>query len=242
MEVLAFIPARGGSKGVPKKNIRLLAGKPLIAYSIEQAKESKYISRIIVSTESEEIAEIAREWNAEVIKRPEELARDETPTIDTIIHALDYLKKEENYTPDIVVLLQPTSPLRTSEDIDSAIELFLNIQDCLSLVSVTEFDHPPFWAIKIEDNLLKPLFGKEYFRMRRQELPKAYRPNGAIFISTPKVLRKYKTFYTPKTIAYIMPPERSVDIDTEFDFLLAEFLINKLRCGGQNGQENKNWG
>ena len=225
MEVLAIIPARGGSKGVPKKNIRLLAGKPLIAYSIEQAKESKYISRAIVSTENEEIAEIAREWNAEVIKRPKELARDDTPTIDVIIHVLDSLRKEEKYISDIVVLLQPTSPLRTSKDIDNAIELFLNNQNCLSLVSVTEFDHPPFWAMEIEENLLKPIFGEEYFRMRRQELPKAYRPNGAIFISTPRVLYEYKTFYTPKTIAYVMPPERSVDIDTEFDFLLAEFLI-----------------
>ena len=121
--------------------------------------------------------------------------------------------------------MQPTSPLRTSKDIDSAIELFLNNQNCLSLVSVTEFDHPPFWAMKIEENLLKPIFGEEYFRMRRQELPKAYRPNGAIFISTPKVLYEYRTFYTPQTIAYIMPAERSVDIDTEFDFLLAELLM-----------------
>lgn len=225
MEILAIIPARGGSKGVPKKNIRPLAGKPLIAYSIEQAKESKYISRVIVSTESEEIAEVARKWGAEVIKRPEELARDETPTIDVIIHVLDYLKKEEKYIPNIVVLLQPTSPLRTSEDIDGAIELFLNAQDCLSLVSVTEFDHPPFWAMKIEDNFLKPLFCEKYFRMRRQDLPKAYKPNGAVFISTPRVLYEYRTFYTPKTIAYVMPPERSIDIDTEFDFLLAEFLL-----------------
>lgn len=227
MNILGVIPARGGSKGVPKKNIRPLAGKPLIAYSTEQAKRSKYISRVVVSTESEEIAEVARKWGAEVIKRPEELARDETPTIDIIIHVLDYLKKEENYTPDTVVLLQPTSPLRTSEDIDNAIGLFLNAQDCLSLVSVTEFDHPPFWAMKIEDNFLKPIFDKKYFRMRRQELPKAYRPNGAIFISTPRVLYEYRTFYTPTTIAYIMPPERSVDIDTEFDFLLAEFLIRR---------------
>lgn len=228
MEVLAIIPARGGSKGVPKKNIRPLAGKPLIAHSIEQAKESKYISRVIVSTESEEIAEIARGWNAEVIKRPEELARDETPIIDVIMHLLDYLRKEEKYIPDIVVLLQPTSPLRKCKDIDNAIELFLNNQNCLSLISVTEFDHPPFWALKIENGYLSPMFHERYLKIRRQDLPKAYRPNGAIAISTPEVLYRYKTFYTPRTIAYIMSPERSVDIDTEFDFLLAEFLINKI--------------
>jgi len=226
-KILAIIPARGGSKEVPKKNIRLLAGKPLIAHSIEQAKKSKYISRVIVSTEDEKIFKIAREWSAEVIKRPQELAKDDAPTIDVIIHVLDSLRKEEKYIPDVVVLLQPTSPLRTSKDIDDAIELFLNCQNCLSLVSVTEFDHPPFWAMKIENKFLVSMFGGEYFRMRRQELPKAYRPNGAIFIAPPKVLYEYRTFYTPKTLAYIMPPERSIDIDTEFDFLLAEFLIRR---------------
>jgi len=231
MEILAVIPARGGSKGVPKKNIRLLTGKLLIAYSVEQAKKSKYISRAIVSTENEEIAEIAREWNAEVIKRPQDLAKDDTATIDVIIHVLDYLRKEEKYAPDAVVLLQPTSPLRTSKDIDDALELFLNNRNCLSLVSVTEFDHPPWWALKIENGYLSPIFDEKYIKMRRQKLPKSYKPNGAIFIATPKVLYEYKTFYTPKTIAYLMPPERSVDIDTEFDFLIAEFLINKLKSG-----------
>jgi len=231
MEILAIIPARGGSKGVPKKNIKYLAGRPLIAYSIEQAKKSKYISRTIVSTENEETAKVARSWGAEVIKRPEELAKDNTPIIDVIMHVLNYLRKEENYVPDIVTLLQPTSPLRTCRDIDNAIELFLNNKNCLSLISVTEFDHPPFWAMKIENNYLLPMFDEKYIKMRRQDLPKAYRPNGAIFITTPEVLYKYKTFYTPRTIAYVMPPERSIDIDTEFDFLLAEFLIKKLKFG-----------
>lgn len=231
MEVLAIIPARGGSKGIPRKNIRLLAGRPLIAHTIDQAKRSKYISRIIVSTDDEDIAKIARKWGAEVIKRPSELAKDKTPTIEVILHVLDFLRKEEKYTPDVIVLLQPTSPLRASKDIDNSIELFLNCQNCLSLVSVTEFDHPPFWAMKIEDKFLKPLFDRKYFKVRRQELPRAYRPNGAIFIATPEVLYKYKTFYTPKTIAYVMPLERSIDIDTEFDFLLAEFLVSKLKFG-----------
>ena len=230
-KILAIIPARGGSKGIPRKNIRLLAGKPLIAYSIETALKSKYIDRVVVSTEDEEIAEISREWSAEVIKRPKELARDDTPTTDVIIHVLDSLRKEEKYIPDVVALLQPTSPLRTNKDIDDSIEFFLNCQNCLSLISVTEFDHSPFWAMKVENNFLKPIFSEKYFRMRRQELPKAYRPNGAIFIAPPKVLYKYRTFYTPKTLAYVMPPEKSIDIDTEFDFLLAEFLINKSKFG-----------
>lgn len=229
MEILAVIPARGGSKGVPRKNIKPLAGKPLIYYSIEQAKRSKYISRIVVSTEDNEISEMAKEYGVEVIKRPLELAKDDSPTIDVILHVLDFLRNKEDYVPDVIVLLQPTSPLRTSEDIDHAIELFLSCQDCLSLVSVTEFDNSPFWAMKIENSYLSPMFDIKYFKMRRQELPKAYKPNGAIFITTPTVLYRYRTFYTEKTIAYVMPPERSVDIDTEFDFLLAEFLISKLK-------------
>lgn len=242
MEILAIIPARGGSKGVPRKNIKPLAGKPLIAYSIEQAKRSKYVSRVVVSTEDEEILRVSLKWGAEVIKRPQELAKDDTPTIEVILHVLSVLKEKESYVPDVVVLLQPTSPLRTSEDIDNAIELFLNCQECLSLVSVTEFDHPPVWALKIENNYLSPMFDKEYLNMRRQELPKAYKPNGAIFIATPDTIYKYRTFYTPRTMAYIMPSERSIDIDTEFDFLLAEFLISRIKNkSGEHNEKNKNW-
>lgn len=227
MNILAIIPARGGSKEVPKKNIRLLAGKPLVVYSIEQAKKSKYIYRIVVSTEDEEIAKIARKWNVEVIKRPQELARDDTPMVDVVIHTLEVLK-EEKYIPDIIVLLQPTSPLRTHEDIDNAIQRFLETKDCSALVSITEFDHPPLWALKIDDNVLKPVFGKKYLKMRRQELSKLYRPNGAIFIIYPQVLYSERTFYPEKTTYYIMPPERSIDIDTEFDFIIAEKLMTEM--------------
>lgn len=222
-KILSIIPARGGSKGVPRKNIRYLAGKPLIAYSIEAALKSRYIDRTVVSTEDNEIAEIAKKYGAEVIERPVNLAKDETPTIDFVIHILEILE-ESSYVPDIVVLLQPTSPLRTSYDIDKAIELFVN-SDCDSLVSVCELEHPPYWSLKVENGYLKPVFGEEYLKKRRQELQITYMPNGAIFISTPENLYKYRTFYTPKTINYIMPQERSIDIDEEFDFLLAEFLI-----------------
>ena len=228
MNIVGIIPARGGSKRVPRKNIRPLCGRPLVTYSIEQARRSKCISRVIVSTEDKEIARIARKWKAEVIIRPQELARDDTPMIEVIIHVLDSLKKEK-YSPDVVVLLQPTSPLRTSQDIDGAIKAFLNCPECLSVVSVTEFDHPPLWAMKVEGKFLKPMFGERYLRMRCQELPPAYRPNGAIFVASPQTLLKYKSFYTPRTLAYFMPPERSIDIDTEFDLLLAEFIISESK-------------
>ena len=228
-KILALITARGGSKGLPRKNIKPLLGKPLIAWTVEQAKNSKYIDKVVVSTDDEEIAEISKKYGAEVpFLRPKELARDDSPTIDAIIHAINWFEERGEFF-DILILLQPTSPLRTTEDIDNAIELFLNNKDALSLISVKENEHPPFWSLEIENKFLKPLFGEEYFKKRRQELPKSYMPNGAIFISYVDILKKYKTFYTPKTIAYIMPPERSIDIDNEFDFLLAEFILkNKM--------------
>ena len=223
-KILAVIPARGGSKGIPRKNIRLLAGKPLIAYSIENALKSKYINKVVVSTDDDEITQISKIYGAEVIKRPEELARDESPTINTIFHVLDSLKNE-NYIPDVIILLQPTSPLRSVEDIDNAIELLLN-NDCEAVVGVREDVHL-YWSFKIEGSYLKPIFDKKYLRMRRQDLPKLYLPNGAIFISTPTILRKYNGFYCNKTLPYIMPLERSIDIDNENDFIFAEILIKK---------------
>lgn len=228
-KIITIIPARGGSKGIPRKNLRLLARKPLIAYSIETALKSKWIDRVIVSTEDEEIAEISREDGAEIIERPKEMARDDSPTIDAIFHALEVLKVE-NYEPDITILLQPTSPLRTAKDIDNAIELFLN-NDGESVVSVCEVEHTPYWSFKIEDKCLKPIFEEKYLRMRRQELPKVYIPNGAIYISTPENLRKYNGFYCSMTVPYVMPPERSIDIDREIDFMLAELLMRKYGVG-----------
>jgi CMP-N-acetylneuraminic acid synthetase len=224
-KILAMILARRGSIGLQRKNVKLLLGKPLIAWTIEQAKKSKYIDRIIVSTEDEEIAEISRRYGAEVIERPEELAKDETPTIDVIFHVLEILKMK-NYNPEIVVLLQPTSPLRDAEDIDNAIKMFLN-SDCESVVSVCEVEHPPYWSFEIEEAYLKPLFDKRYLRMRRQDLERTYIPNGATYVSTPQTLYKYKGFYCNYIIPYIMPIERSIDIDNEIDFMLAELLVKK---------------
>lgn len=224
-KILALIPARGGSKGIQKKNIKLLFGKPLIAWTIDQAKKSEYLNKIIVTTEDEEIGEISRSWGAEIIKRPKELAKDESPTIDAIFHALEVLKSE-NYNPDIIILLQPTSPLRTTKDIDNAMELFLNT-NCESVVSVCELKHSPYWCFEIEKGYLKSLFGDEYLRRRRQDLENVYMPNGAMYISTPENLRKYKGFYCLRTIPYIMPPERGIDIDNEVDFMLAELLTKR---------------
>lgn len=223
LKIIAIIPARGGSRGIPRKNIRLLAGKPLIAYSIEAALKSGYIDRVVVSTEDKETAEISKRYGAEVIKRPEELAKDDTPTINVILDVLGTFKTDD-FETEVIVLLQPTSPLRNVHDIDNAIEVYLK-NDCESVVSVCEAEHSLYWSFKIEDIYLKPIFNARYLKMRRQELPKVYIPNGAVFVSTPEKLRKHNSFYCPKTIPYIMLHERSVDIDNEIDFILAELLM-----------------
>lgn len=223
-KIISIIPARGGSKGISRKNVKLLSGKPLITYTIEGALRSKYLNRVIVSTEDEEIENISKRYGAEVIKRPAILAQDDSSTIDSIFHVLEALdlQKEKN---NAVVLLQPTSPLRSSEDISNAIELFLN-NNCDSIVSVCEYGHPPYWAYKVEGKYLKPVLGNIYFKMRRQDLPKSYVPNGAIYISTVGALQENKSFNSSRTLPYVMPLIRSVDIDSELDFIMAESIIN----------------
>lgn len=238
MKIVAIIPARGGSKGIPKKNIKLLDGKPLISYTIEHAKKSKYINKVVVSTEDGEIAEISKKYGAEVIKRPEELAKDESPTIDAIFHVLEVLKSEK-YSPDIVILLQPTSPLRTAEDIDNAMELFSN-SDCESVVSVCGVEHPPHWSSKIEKGYLKPLFGEKNLGMRRQDFNNVYMANGAVYISTPQMLYKYNGFHCDCTTPYIMPIERSIDIDNAIDFMLSELVMKKYGLDSSSNEAIRN--
>lgn len=232
-KILAIIPARGGSKGVPRKNIRLLAGKPLIAYTIDTASKSEYINSVVVSTENEEISEVSKKYGAEVIERPKELAQDESPAIDAIKHVIQTLREKDNYHPDIIVLLQPTTPLRIVPDINNAVELFLN-NDCESVVSVCKAN--PYWCLTFKDKYLEPVHGWDYFYKRRQDLPNSYSLNGAIYITLTENLDKYNSFFNKKTISYIMPIERSVDIDNEVDFKLAEFFLRREYEESQNKQ------
>jgi len=222
-KVIAIIPARGGSKRIPGKNIKILAGKPLIAYTIEAALKCKYLQRIIVSTEDKEIAEVSKKYGSEIIERPKELATDESPDIYSVLHVLKILEKQK-YIPDIVIRLQAVSPLINAKDIDGAVSLFLK-EKCESVFSVCEIHPSPYWSFKKEGRYLKTFFGKKYLLTRSQDLPKAYVHNGAICISAPKIIKKYKSFYTDKILPYIMPKERSIDIDEEADFYLAEALI-----------------
>ena len=225
---LAIIPARGGSKGVPKKNIRDLAGKPLIAWTIAEAKKSRYLDRCIVSTEDAEIKKVAEESGGEVpFLRPQGLAQDGTASIDVVLHAI---RKLPDY--DFVVLLQPTSPLRTVEDIDGAIAFCFD-HGAESCVSITESEHSPYWMYRL-DGMQKMLPLLELSReenYQRQKLPKVYRLNGAVYVNRIGALLSGRSLLEKDTVGYIMPQERSYDIDTMLDFELVGTVVRKWGRG-----------
>jgi CMP-N,N'-diacetyllegionaminic acid synthase len=224
-KTIAIIPARGGSKTLPRKNILDLNGKPLIAWSIETGLENNFIDKLMVSTDDPEIAEIAKVYGADVpFLRPASLSSDTSKSIDVLFHALDhYQQKNEHF--DIVLLLQPTSPLRISNDITKAFEL-LHSQNAKAVVSVSEVKHHPFLCNTLPENLNMQFFlTKEQVNTNRQQYPKYYHINGAIYLSQVVFLRTNLSFYGQDTFAYIMPKERAVDIDDFFDFKIAEFLM-----------------
>ena len=225
--ILALIPARGGSKGLPRKNIASLLGKPLIAWTISEALSSKYLDGVIVSTEDEEIARIAKKYGAEIpFKRPKHLACDTSKGIDVVLHAIDWFNKKGNRY-DLLMLLQPTSPLRTVEDIDRAVEYFFAKQGDV-VVSVCEAEHSPLWTNILPDDMcMQKFINLKSSGLNRQDLPKHYRLNGAIYLSFCDHLQRNKSFFGKGTFAYIMPQESSVDIDSNFDFNLAEFILSR---------------
>jgi len=222
---LAIIPARGGSKRLPKKNILNLNDKPLISYSIEAGLKSKYIDNIIVTSDNDEILDISKQYNINTIKRPKYLASDTSTSFDAIKHTMD----NSNYY-DYIILLQPTSPLRTSEHIDEAIEL-LEIKNADAIISVCEMDHNPLWSNVINKDLSMQYFLKdEILNKRSQDLKTYYRLNGAIYICENKKLLENRTFFLNKNIfAYIMNKNNSVDIDNLLDFKFVEFLMQTYR-------------
>lgn len=226
MNICSIITARGGSKGIPRKNIKNLNGKPVVGYSIEASISCDLVKNTYVTTEDEEIATISREFGAEVIDRPQELAADNSSSVDVVLHALDYLEKNEE-SFDFFVLLQPTSPLRTAIDIENAINLFVD-KECDALISVCEIDHASMLSLTLNNEFLVPNCDEEFLNTRRQDLPTYYSPNGAIYITTYESLKNNRTFIPEKTIPYVMPKERSVDLDTSFDFKLVEFLLKKI--------------
>jgi CMP-N-acetylneuraminic acid synthetase len=220
---LAIIPARGGSKRLPKKNTLLLANKPLIAWSIEAALNSSYVDKVIVSSDSDDILDIAKKYGADTIKRPDELATDSATTYDTIKHVIDNTREYDN-----IVILQPTSPLRDSLDIDRAIEL-QSRKSADAIISVCQVEHSPLWTNTLpSDGSMTGFLSDEALGKRSQELQTYYRLNGAIYIYIRNILIKEKSlFFNNNIFSFIMDTKKSIDIDTEIDFKIAQCLIEQ---------------
>ena len=227
--VYALIGARGGSKGIPKKNIKELAGKPLIAYSIEDAKKSKYIDKVIVSTDCEEIAEIAKKYGAELpFMRSAEAASDMATDMDTLNDFLKQLKEKGIEEPDYIVFLRPTSPLRIETDIDKALEAMEKDEKATGARLIKEVPYPPFWMKKVENNRLVSFMKTEYEYARRQDLPKVYRGTGEIEILKPSTIKK-GSMYGEEILPIGTSNPIIFEIDTEDDWNYAEVIMNKRK-------------
>ena len=225
-KVLAIIPARKGSKRLPNKNKLDLNGKPLIAWTIESAMKSIYIDDIAISTNDEDIVEIAKLYDIDVpFLRPVELSSDKASTMDVIFHTINFYKSIGRYY-DIIILLQPTSPLRTSVDIDNSFKLLS--KNVKAIVSVCELDHSPLWSNILPTNNSLEFFLKEDVQgLRSQDLPQYYRLNGAIYLSRINYLKTNKKFFGNQSKAYIMSTNNSIDIDTKLDFELCKLIMNE---------------
>jgi len=218
--VLGLIPARGGSKGVPGKNIRHVGGKPLIAWTIEAAHSSKFLDRVVLSSDDPAIISVAQQHNCDVpFVRDPQLAEDSTPTISVVLDAL-------NRCPDYewIVLLQPTSPLRSGQDIDQAIEhcVALNAPSCASVCLAQE---SPYWMFTLDQDARLAALIPHQGITRRQDLPPVYSLNGAIYVFKSEWIKRERKFVTPETVAYEMPVERSLDVDTESDLLRLQLIL-----------------
>jgi CMP-N,N'-diacetyllegionaminic acid synthase len=226
-KVLAIIPARGGSKGLPGKNIRPLHGKPLIGWPIQAAMRSRYIDRVVVSTDDPQIAAIARECGADVpFLRPAEFALDTSPSSDAVIHAINFCTAEDG-DYDYIVLLEPTSPLTETADVDNALAR-LQGSDGLAIVSVSKVEsmHPVYCARVGESNFLQP-YARESFAkpIRRQDVDAVYFFDGSLYISDTKKYLEAETFYHERTLPYIVPPWKALEIDTLLDFIKIEAIM-----------------
>jgi len=231
-KILAVIPARGGSKGVPRKNIRLVGGKPLIAYSIEAALAVKDLfHRIIVSTDDDEIIQIAREYGADVpFKRPEDLGSDKMPMVPVLKHAVEFIEQQDQVKLDWVFLLQPTAPLRSGEDIRAAIDLAVNGTSDSVISVVQVFAVHPILMKKIEGDRLLPFCIEEKEGTRRQDYrPEAFMRNGAIYLTKRDVIVEQGSIWGQEICPYVMPEERSLNIDSEYDLRLVDLVLSESK-------------
>lgn len=231
MRTLAIIPARGGSKGVKDKNIRIVAGKPLITYAIECANESSLLNKTIVSTDSPAIAEVVQSLECEIMMRPHELARDDTPIPPVLIHVLQELEKQgEHY--DLVVLLQVTSPIRTGKDVDNVISMFKQSPDLESVISVVPMDdvHPARMYTLEDDQWMHPFLNKGE-EARRQDLPVVYYRNGCIYAIRTKALLEKRSLMVKNKKAYVMHAHHLANVDDERDLIIADVLVRLWKEG-----------
>ncbi|HBF67002.1 MAG TPA: acylneuraminate cytidylyltransferase family protein [Candidatus Magasanikbacteria bacterium] len=243
MNIIGVIPARGGSKGVPKKNIKPLAGRPLLAWTIDAARASRHITRLIVSTDSQEIADVARECGAEIpFLRPAVISGDLATDVQFLQHAIHFLKEKEGYEPDIVLRLPPTSPLRTAEHIDEGIEKLLAMPYADSVRPITEAPKHPYKMWRIDENgiFLVPFLNKEFTgfdepqNLPRQLFPKVYVHTGAMDVMRLTTLMDQQSTSGKKVGYFFMAPEDSINIDSSIDFEIAEILM-KRRLGETRG-------
>lgn len=234
--ILAVIPARAGSKGIIKKNIVDLQNVPLIAYSIEAAKRSNLVTKIICSTDSQEIANIAMEYGAEVpFLRPKEISKDDSTDLDAFNHVIDWLDKNESYTPDLIIQLRPTSPLRTAQMIDESISIMINEESYDSLRSISSSIHTPYKMWKLLDNknmeqLLQLDDNHEPYNSARQILPKTYTQTGSIDITRPNTIKQFKSMTGSKIYPFLIESKYFIDIDDIESLELASLRLNNLDC------------
>lgn len=232
MNILGIIIARGGSKGLPKKNVKKLLDKPLIAWTILEAKKSKLLDRLILSTEDDEIASIGRQYGIDVpFIRKKELAADDSHTPDILINALEELEKTENKKYDIIVLLQPTVPFRKVEHIDQAINNF-KYSKFDSLITVKKQEYPPWWMFQLDGKKLIPSFkfkdDLNVFNLERQQFPDVYKPNGSVYVTRVDLLKKNNQLVNPNNCGYlVIEDEFQINIDTPLDFMIAESIAKK---------------
>lgn len=227
---LAIIPARSGSKGLKDKNIKMLCGKPLMAWSIQAGLESRYIDEIVVSTDSKQYAEIASQYGAQVpFLRPKHLSLDESTTFSSIQHTIDFYKHQQQKEFDYIVLLEPTSPLREAIDIDRAIEMLLAHPTAQSIVGIskTESQNPEFLIKLNAKNFIESYTGRGFAPLRRQEIKEIFFLEGTIYISQTQALLEYQNFYHQKTLGYEVPKWKSLEVDDEDDFVMIEAMAKK---------------
>ncbi len=232
MKVLGLIPARGGSKGVPRKNLRPVAGEPLLAYAVRAALDSRRLTAVVTSTDDPEIAALAGELGSRVLLRPAELAADDTPMVPVALHALEHEERELGEPFDALVLLQPTSPIRTGADVDAVIEILAGEPRVDTVISVSAMDdvHPARMYRLGEDGVLEPLWS-EWETAQRQDLPVVYYRNGALYAVRRRALIDHRSLMAGRKRAYVMPREQLVNVDDERDLLIADLLVGRWKAG-----------